>query len=381
MGTPCEEEMLEYLKEQFYKDRLALERGEEVSLLAKWLPSVNASNAQTVRRAKRIADAFGLSDAKYRKLLSALRARLRIIENNLREKDYTFDYAKQPSRAMFKYKKAFMRNDADRYKEFLVRVSKGEISMQAENMAPYELLAPYLKKEWGWKDRCFMRDISPEEERFLNAAWESLPDFGSDENAIAVIDTSGSMYCESKPIPAAVAISLGLYFAEHNKGIFKQHFIEFSTGPRLIEIKGESFVERLRYVCTFHEVANTNLEEVFNTILRAAVKNNIPQAELPAKLIIVSDMEFDACMHNASAVNFKNAEEKYAGYGYTLPEVIFWNVAGRNKYQTVKHNDRSVTLISGAIPGIFSMLAGGPFSPYKFMMEILEGERYAKIVA
>ncbi|MFR6695605.1 MAG: hypothetical protein ACLUS6_17425 [Dysosmobacter sp.] len=70
----------------------ALEAGESASLLAKWLPSANASNEDAIRQAKQIARSLGMNDAQYRKTLSALRTKISIIENNLREKDYTFDY-------------------------------------------------------------------------------------------------------------------------------------------------------------------------------------------------------------------------------------------------------------------------------------------------
>ncbi len=114
LKTPCRKEALALLEEQFREDLAALEAGGDISLLGKWLPSVNASNQETVVMAKMIAKSFGLSDRDYRKALTGLRARIRIIENNLREKDYTFDYSKQPSKAMFKYRKAFLRNDGER---------------------------------------------------------------------------------------------------------------------------------------------------------------------------------------------------------------------------------------------------------------------------
>lgn len=376
LDTACEEEAMSYLKKQFDCDMEALKRGENVSLLAKWLPSVNASNAQTVKKANKIAKAFGLNNAQYRKAVSALRAKIHIIENNLREKDYTFDYAKQPSRAMFKYKKAFHRNDAERYMEFIKKVSSGEASLHADNVAPYELIAPYMNY-YGSN----LKNMTPEEKAVLNATWNSLPDFGGDENAIAVIDTSGSMYCYNNPAPAAVAFSLGLYFAEHNKGVFKNCFIEFSRKPRLIQLKGKTFADRLRYAVSFEEVANTNIEAVFDVILETAVKNKVKQNELPAKLIFISDMEFDCCTDHASATNFENAKNKYAEFGYRLPEVIFWNVASRNRQQPVTQNEQGVALISGVTPRIFEMVAGGNLSPYKFMMEVLENERYAKITA
>lgn len=251
MGTPCEGDVLALIKQQLEADLSAMNHSGDISLLAKWMPSVNASNTQTVAYAKRIARSLGMADSTYRKTLVKLRARIHIIENNLREKDFTFDYSKQPSRAMFKYRKAFARNDYKRYIEFLHKVARGDTKLHTSTLMPYELVEPYLDWNVYTRDnRAFMRPITDEERMSLNATWAAMPDFASDENALAVIDTSGSMYFSGKPLPAAVALSLGLYFAEHNTGTFKNHFIEFSDTPQLIEIKGETFADRLRYVFT-----------------------------------------------------------------------------------------------------------------------------------
>lgn len=381
MDTPCEKDMLDVIKVQFEADNAALNNGGEVSLLAKWMPSVNASSPETVLCAKKIARHFGMNDANYRKALVSLRAHIRIIENNLREKDYSFDYSKQPSKAMYKYRKAFMRNDAERYNDFIGKVSSGEVRLHADTLAPYELVEPYINDTYTASSRSFMRQISEQEKNLLNATWASLPDFGSEENAIAVIDTSGSMYWDAKPIPAAVALSLGLYFAEHNTGLYKNHFIEFSARPQLIEIKGDTFADRLRYVASFNEVANTNLEAVFDLILNSAVENNVSASELPAKLIIISDMEFDRCVSNARSTNFKNAKAKFEAHGYNLPDIVFWNVASRNRQQPITKNERGVALVSGCTPRLFEMVASGTVNPYAFMLEVVESERYAKIVA
>ena len=377
LGTRCEKAALAQLKAQFDQDMKALEVGEPVSLLGKWLPSVNTSSKEAVAAAKKVVRAFGIREAEYRKALSALRSKIRILENNLREKDYTFDYEKQPSRALFKYRKAFDRNDGMRYQSFLKRVSEGKAVLHADNVAPYELVEPFLTRNFN----CFMRGLTPEEKQSLNATWESLPDFGGEDNSLAVIDTSGSMYWSGKPLPASVALSLGLYFAERNKGVFHNRFIEFSRTPRLIEIKGETFADRLRYVASFNEVANTNLEAVFDLVLSAAVRNHVPQDELPARLVIISDMEFDSCIENADLSNFENAKKKFEAEGYKLPQIVFWNVASRNRQQPVTMNEKGVALISGATPRLFGMIAGGVLSPYTFMMEVLESERYAKITA
>ena len=368
MKTPCREETLALLKEQFRADLAALDDSGDISLLGKWLPSVNASNREAVMLAKMIAKAFGLSDRDYRKALVKLRARIRIIENNLREKDYSFDYAKQPSKAMFKYRKAFLRNDGERYGAFLQKVDRGEAKLHTGTLMPYELV-----------ERAYA--CSEEERRSLDVTWRMLEDFTTDENALVVADGSGSMYWNGNPVPAAVAQSLAIYFAEHNKGKFHNHFLTFSMTPQLVEIKGNDFVEKVRCCKTFNECANTNLEAVFDLVLQAAAENHVPQAEMPAKLYIISDMEFDSCVKNSSLTNFENAKASYAAAGYKLPDLVFWNVDSRHEQQPVKENDRGVALVSGCSPRIFSMVMDGELNPYAFMLSVIDTERYAPIAA
>ena len=371
-GTACESEAVAFIKEQLEKDVEALDKDGDVSLLAKWLPSVNTSNDAAVRAGKKLAKLLGMSESKYRKTLSALRAQIKIIENNLREKKYDFDYEKQPSKALFKYRQAFIRNDNDRYTDYLDRVSKGEAKMNTGTLMPYELVESVLNK---------LTAMSEEEKTAVNTTWEKLEDFGGDENILAVIDGSGSMYAWKAPTPASVALSLGLYFAERNKGAFANHFITFSHAPQMIEIKGDNFVDKLRYVTTFDEVADTNLEAVFRLVLETALKYKVPQSELPSKLVIISDMEFNYCVEDGDLTNFENARRMFEENGYRLPDVVFWNVASRNRQQPVSQNEQGAALVSGCTPRLFSMIAGGELSPLKIIMEIIGSERYSMIKA
>ena len=370
VGTPCEKDALELIKKQLKTDLESMDMGDETSLLAKWLPSVNASSAQTVACAKKIARFLGMTDATYRKTLVKLRSHIRIIENNLREKDYSFDYAKQPSKAMFKYRKAFTRNDGERYSEFLHKVSRGEAQLHTGTLAPYEIINPILRNQ-----------VNDQEAAAIDVTWKAQEDFTGDENALVVIDGSGSMYSYSDPMPATVALSLGIYFAERNTGHFHNHFITFSENPRLVEIKGETILEKVRYCYNYNEVANTNIQKVFELILRAAVKNKVPQSEMPSTLYIISDMEFDWCTEGADLTNFAYAKKIFAKAGYQLPRVVFWNVQSRNQQQPVTQNEQGVALVSGCSPRIFNMLKSGILSPLGYMLDILGAERYEKIAA
>ena len=368
LDTPCRREALKFLKEQFETDRSAVERDEQISLLGKWLPSVNASSEETMRNAKQIARAFGVSDREYRIALSQLRSRIRILENNLRERDYTFDYSKQPSRAMFKYRKAFRRNDGDRYSEYLESVSRGEATLHTGTLMPYDL----VRRAYS---------AGEEERKTLDVTWNALEDFTGNENALVVADGSGSMYWSMSPQPASVAQSLAIYFAERSRGVFHNHFITFSMTPRLVEIKGKDLTERVRFCASFNECANTNLEAVFELILSTAVWHHVPRDEMPARLYIVSDMEFDACVRNSSATNFEQVKARFAQAGYTLPQLVFWNVASRNEQQPVAENEKGVALVSGCSPKIFSMVMNDELDPYAFMCSVVNTARYALIAA
>ena len=382
LGTPCEADALEIIREQLTADWLGMENGQPVSLLAKWLPSVNASAAETCAAGKRVAKALGMSEKQYRHTLAALRKYTDIIENRLRERDYTFDYAKQASRAMFKYRKAFIRNDGERYQAYLGAVERGEAILHADALYPYDII-----RACGGNDRTAwtaFRDISgltAEERRSLDAAWKNLPEFGArSENAIAVVDGSGSMYINgSSPRPIDAALSLGIYFAEHNKGAFANHFITFSRTPRLVEIKGRDIAEKVQFCATFNEACNTNLEAVFDLILRTAVQNRIPQSEMPARLYIISDMEFDCVSGGSNQTLFVAMRQNYAAYGYRLPEIVFWNVASRHQNIPVSRSETGAALVSGASPAIFDMVIGGEISPEIVMEQIIGSERYAKI--
>ena len=367
LNTPLHALTVSLLKEQFEADLAALKGDGEVSLLGKWLPSVNASNGDVVRTAKRLAKEFGMSEAEYRKALSALRARIRILENYLRESDYSFDYSRQPSRAMFKYRKAFLRHDEERYREFMNKVSTGEATLHTGGLMPYDIVQSAYR-------------ATQEERPALNATWTALEDFTKDDNALVVADGSGSMYSGS-PMAAAVAQSLAIYFAEHNHGAFHNHFITFSNTPQLVEIKGSDIVEKVLYCRSFNEVADTNIQKVYELILQTALRHHLPQSELPSTLYIISDMEFNYCTRDASLSNFEYAKNLYASHGYRLPAVVFWNVQSRREQQPVTMNEQGVALVSGFSPRIFSQVISGDTDPYTYMLNVLMSERYAPITA
>ena len=372
MGTPCEKAVLQYIRRQLAADKKALAQGGQVSLLAKWLPSANASSRRTVALARQVARGLGMSQARYRRTLSTLRAAADILENRLREKDYTFAYEKQPSRALFQYQKAFERRDGKRYKAFIDGVLVGGARLNTKGLDPYEIIRPILQKT---------RLLSWQQRQTIQANWQSQEDFTAGENALVVVDSSGSMYESADALPAAVALSLGIYYAERNRGPFHNRFILFSQNPYLVELKGRDIWGKVKYCRRFSEVAQTDIQQVFRLILGQAIKNQAAPEEMPARLYIISDMEFDRCVTGWDETNFQYARRLFESYGYRLPQIIFWNVNSRSRQQPVQKVEHGVALVSGCSPRIFSLIKQGELDPVSCMYKTLDSERYRPVTA
>src|SRR5690606_15859332 len=208
--------------------------------------SLNASSYKTKKYAKIIQEELRLTPRQYRKLLSSLRKKIDIVETKLTERDYeSIDYSKLPSRAGLVYRKAFLRNDRERYQAYLDSLSKGKADINTKTLYPYDIVHKALqgyngRNVWNW----YIRELTQQEIQLLDAQWNNLPDFIGErkENSIAVVDTSGSMNGR----PMEVAISLAIYLAERNKGVFHNHFFTFSDRPKLQQIVGSNIVEKVR---------------------------------------------------------------------------------------------------------------------------------------
>lgn len=364
-GTPCQNVMLEYIKTTLEADEKRMSQGENVSLMAKWLPSVNASNSERKKQAQLLAKLLGMTEKIYRKKLSALKKYIDILERRLCEKDYSFDYEKQPSKALYKYRRAFVRNDSERYLKFIEFAKNGRTRLNAETLYPYEIIRDAIKPGQTDSDM-----------EILDATWNNLPNYCDARNAIAVIDGSASMI----GMPLNIATSLGIYFAERNEGYFHNHFITFSENPRLVKIQGETIVDKARYCMSYNEFANTDLMKIYGLILKAAIDNELPQCELPETIYVISDMEFDAGVCDNMSLH-EEVKELFNKHGYKLPSIVYWNVDSRNNQYPVKANEYGCVLVSGSSPAVFKMVISQEVSPMKFMISILESERYSGIYA
>ena len=370
LHTPCEDAAVRLIRDQLQADLDALHNNKHVSLLAKWLPSVNTSSPETRACAKYLCRLLGMRQKAYRHTLSALRASIDLLEERLRCGNFPQDYTAYPGKAIFKYRSALHRRDPIQFEKFMQDVRDGRVAMHTSVVYPYEIV------------RAAKTCMTGEEQQTLDTMWRALPDYTDGRNALAVIDGSASMTwgIDNTVSPSDIALSLGIYFAERNTGHFANHFITFSRTPQLVKIRGNTICNRVRFCDSFNEIANTDLYEVFMLILITAIRHGLPQSELPELLYIISDMEFDYGTTPDKTV-FEDAKEKYEEYGYTLPQVVYWNVCARNTQFPVTMDEHGCALVSGASPTLFSQMMSHELTPYSMMEQVLSSPRYSGICA
>ena len=325
------------------------------NLLAKWL-SRKGYEFNKVRKY------MGLSPKEYRKLVVGLS---NTVEQKMCAKDWEeITYSHVPSVAMNKYRKAFLKNDMGRFNEYIELVHEGKEEIKAGVLFPHMLYE-------SWKRN--------EDKRAVEAQWINLPDFMADSNerVIPVCDVSGSM----SGLPMSVSVALGVYMSERNRSIFKDAFITFSSEPTMQYLKG-SLYERLRQLESAEWGMSTNLEGVYKLILNKATKNNLPESEMPTKILIISDMEFNQCAQNGNDTALSMIKRMYSEAGYKLPDIIFWNVNGRLGNVPSNFKAKNVGLVSGFSPAILkSVLSGSIDTPESLMLKTINSERYQPITA
>ena len=382
IGTPLETQALNIVKHQ-----LALDvQCKTPSLLGKWMPSENTSSAKTRKTAAKVRAFMGMTPKQYRKTLSVLRARINVLERLMSEGRWDeIEFDKIPSKAGLKYKNAFARHDIERMKRnpevktYADFAKDTTTKVNAKDLYPYEVVDKAT--------HCFHTSMDNTDRLMVNKFWDNLADYfnGKSLNALAVVDTSGSMtWSGGAAKPINVAISLGMYCAERAKGPFAGHYVSFASRPQLIEVKGVDFVDKVRRIYSANLCDNTNIEATFDMLLTTALQNGCSQSDLPENIIVISDMEFDAARGYYSRGNsnvktlMEGIREKWARHGYRMPHLIYWNVDARQNNIPEDIGVGNISYVSGMSPSIFEQIMSGK-TGYDLMMEKLNSERYAVI--
>lgn len=364
IDTPAEGHMWQYLEAQLRKDIEDMNNGKAISLLAKWMKSINTSSAESRAIAKKTCIVLGLTEAKYRKTLAKLRAYLRVLETKMSAGRWNeIDFSSVPSNAMTKYVGAFNRHCAESFSAYKESLAKGETKVNASTLYPYDVVRPYFKN-MGW-------------DTIWDEQWKALPNYLTEpQNVVCICDVSGSMWsCDAYPI--STCVGLGIYFAQHNTGDFHNLFMGFSEDAKCYRLKDEWTLEQcIKYVDSRNWGWNTNLDKAYKQIFDISAASG----ESPKALVIVSDMEIDSWNADGDSYALSITEKwskTFTDAGLTFPKLIYWNVCARNNHFLAQTTD-NVAFVSGQ--GI------GPFknfttliekSAYEAMVDILSKDVFA----
>ena len=384
IDTKLEEDAFELMRKQLMLDVQC----KAPSLLAKWLKSENTSSSKSRALANKTREAFHMNHKEYRKTLSTLRERIKVLERLMSENRWDeIEFDKIPSKAGLVYRNAFARRDIikAKYEHFM---KDEKTTVNAGTLYPYEVVAKaynLTRSNYSYyygSRHNFEDDFDSTERAAINKYWDNLKDYfnGCSLDALCMIDTSGSMWGSEASAPINVAISIGLYAAERARGPFAGHYISFSSRPQLIETAGVDFVDKVRRIYSTNLCDNTNIEAAFDMLLNTAIKTHCKQSDLPKSIIVVSDMEFDGQRGYYGRGNntlMENIAMKWAQHGYQMPNLVYWNVQARqnNIPMTVKDG---ISYVSGFSPVLFEQIMKGK-TAFDLMMDKLNDERYACI--
>jgi hypothetical protein len=290
----------------------------------------------------------------YRKMLSALRERIKVLERLMSTNRWDeIEFDKIPSKAGLIYRNAFAKHDItrERYQKF----AKDEnTKVNAKTLYPYEVVEKALGARFY--------DYDDTERLMVNKYWDNLENYFKDKvfDGIAVCDTSGSMTSGENPRPIDVAISLAMYCAERAKGPFQGHYISFSSRPNLVTIRGKDFVEKVFNIYKSNLIDSTNLEAVFDLLLKLVMSGQASVEDMPKNIIVISDMQIDRGSYwsgNEVLTEMEKIRQHWKALGFEMPHLVYWNVQASNA--TILDVGPNVSYVSGCSPVIFESILTG----------------------
>ena len=379
VNTPVEADMWQYISDQLGLDMQAVIKEKHggkhagISLLAKWMPTETAHKAETRALAKTAMRKLGVSPRQYRKMLSALRAHLKVVESLMSAGKWDeVEYPAVPSYAMKNYRKAFSNHDNARFGEYIASLNKGEAKVNASTLFPYDLVHEYMSRRTFWG-----RENTPDP--IIEAQWKALPNYvPENSNILVMVDVSGSMMGR----PMETSIGLGTYFAQRNGGDYHGLYMTFTDRPHFIDISNKTTLAScVEYVQRTDVGYSTNLDAAFQYVLNHALNNHITNEDMPKALVVISDMEIDPYFRGRRNMDFvQKWVAEFAKFGYTCPKLVMWNVEARNDTFLSQSND--VLLVSGQSASTFYNLCSalGGKTAWDFMCEVLNDPMYDCVV-
>jgi hypothetical protein len=340
-------------------------------LASKWIPREKSAKTAI---ANEIMTYWNMTPRQYRKFLAT---NTTVVETKMCSNAWTdINYSHVPSVASARYKKAFNKHDPVGYTDYVNKLNAGDASVKVNAGAvyPYDVLKGIISP-YGYSTNYKKTELD-----LIVNQWNALENFVGDANILPLVDVSGSM-CTPAGTNASVtcldvAVSLGLYLSEKNKGKFKDLFVTFSTHPEILHLQG-NIVDRCNQMIKSKWAMSTDLHSALDLILTTAINGNVPREEMPNMLLILSDMQFNQCTRFDDSA-YQMIRRKYENAGYECPALVFWNINAKDNVP-VRHDASGVALVSGFSPAILGAVLSADsdsFTPEGIMLKAIMNPKY-----
>ena len=302
------------------------------------------------------------------------------------------------SKALMKYIYAFKNEDKktgairhpDNEKRMILREkilsefskSPDESRINVSVLQPYEITRDIINDK-----------LLPEQEADVVAMWskfeyewnKDLEEANINEDDMDMVimsDVSASM----GGIAMEACITLSLLFTNRLKEPWRNKVLTFDSVPQWFDIPEHmNIVQKIKYLLQAPWGGSTNIGLALERMLDTAVKNKVKPEDMPSKLLILSDMQFDqACQPGDEFLTgYEFIESKYKSYGLPMPHIIFWNLRGNTDGYVNKSNQKGTTTMSGFGASSFKAFMSGTFNientPWDTLKDMLESERLRKL--
>ncbi|VAI56107.1 unnamed protein product [Triticum turgidum subsp. durum] len=371
--------------------KLANDDVRELSLAAKWCPSLGSSYDRSTLLCEAVARrlfprgsspelADDLPDEPYayrarerlrRTALVPLRRALQLPEVFMSARAWeSVVYTRVASVAMKNYQAVFLKHDAERFNAYLADVKSSKKRIAAGALLPHQIIESL--GEDGDGAGTGVADMQ----------WRRMVDdmraLGKLTNCLAVCDVSGSM----SGLPMDVCVALGLLVSELTDDPWSGRVITFSERPEIHLITGDTLSEKVGFMRAMDWGMNTNFQAVFDKILEVAVGAGLPPERMVRRVFVFSDMEFDQASAHPWETDYEAIVRKFseAGYGSAVPEIVFWNLA-YSKAVPVMSGQKGVALVSGFSKNLLKLFldGGGIVTPRTIMEKAIVGPEYDKL--
>ena len=405
-----------------------------ISLAAKWAPRAHHRWSQ---RAKALAAALfphsKTAAADYRRLVARLASRAACPEQAMCSGKYAeIQFDKVPSKAMAKYRKAFLNErangppptaaedetgnrkpeSADRVacrKRLRDAVKSGDIKkIKGAAMMPHELVRRLMSGHHARSSlEADLVDIQwsslIEETKVKLAGAEAPPDGRAVDlgKMIALVDVSASM----TGTPMEAAIALGLMVQELAAPAFRGRVLTFESVPQWVAVpargvNGASLKDAVHAVQCAPWGGSTDIAAALERVLSACESARCKMEDVP-ELLVLSDMQFDQAnrgsragawetAHSRLVRRFAETGARVCGKPWPAPTVTYWNLRGDTYGHVARADVAGVRMLSGYSPALLKLVLAGDFemeqksagpTPWETLRKCLDDQRYDPVRA